>query len=126
MSETVEGILFVPEVSTPGFVFVVSTSGLLTTGCVSEGEESTSGSDRLIVGFNIASFVGAGVIGARNGASVGRLDGGRVGRGEGDAVVGLSRTTVPIIVIGEELGLTVEPLVVTITSVGKGVGFLVG
>lgn len=121
MSETVEGTLFVPEVSTPGFVFVVSTSG-----CVSEGEESTSGSDRLIVGFNIALCVGAGVIGSRNGASVGRLDGGRVGSGEGDAVVRLSRTTVPIIVIGEELGLTVEPLVVTITSVGKGVGFLVG
>jgi len=91
--ELIEAILFVSEISALGLFSIV-----LTFGCVSEGEESTLGSERSIGGFNTASFVRAGVIGAKDGAFVGCLDGafvgcldGRfVGRGEGSEVIGLS------------------------------------
>jgi len=53
---------------------------------------------------------------------VGWLDGGSVGR----HVLGLSRTSVSMIVIGEELGLSVGSLVVINAYVGLLVGFFVG
>lgn len=53
---------------------------------------------------------------------MGWLDGGTVGRD----VLGLSRTDVSMIVIGEELGFSVGSLVVIHASVGLLVGFLVG
>jgi len=100
--ESVEAILFVSEVSALGFF-----STVLTFGCVSEGEESTLGSERSIGGFNTASFVRAGVIGAKDGAFVGCLDGRFVGRGEGNEVVGLSVGRFVVIFTGLFVGLFV-------------------
>jgi len=97
--ESVEAILFVPEVSAMGFFSIV-----LPFGCLSEGEESTLGSERSIEGSNTASFVRAGVIGAKDGAFVGCLDGRLVGRGEGNEVTGLSVGRFVVIFTGISVG----------------------